>query len=408
MVDTKKLPKGICWREDKQLFMARFTFEGKTHTFYDKDLKKITKTLENKKYEIQHGLAGTADKISLDTWFNEWLNQYKSSSIKETSFVHYQNLYSCYVQAALGKKHLSKIKPVHVQRLVNDMAQRGLSVGTIQSTKALLVAVFQAAVQNDLVLKNACVGVNLPSAQAEEPRVLSLDEQAKLLAHIEKERWQGYAPLFIIMLGAGLRLGEALGLTWDNVDFETREIVVEKTLIYIKDRKDGVSKFKFQSPKSEASKRTIPLVKEVADALKSQRIAQMRLRSALGQKWKSVDGFELLVFTTSKGTPIQETRVRKVLNKIVEEINEEEKARAQAEEREPIIMEHVHPHSLRHSFATRAIENHMQAKTLQRILGHSKLELTMNLYVHSTKEKQREDMDLLEGVFSVPKICNLV
>ena len=60
------------------------------------------------------------------------------------------------------------------------------------------------------------------------------------------------------------------------------------------------------------------------------------------------------------------------------------------------------------SFATRAIENNMQPKTLQRILGHSKLELTMNLYVHSTKEKQREDMDLLEGVFSVPKICNLV
>ena len=152
--------------------------------------------------------------------------------------------------------------------------------------------------------------------------------------------------------------------------------------------------------KSEAGKRTVPLVKEAVDALQRQRVAQIRLCLAMGPRWKDVRGFELLAFTTSQGTPFQESAIRKMLVKVVAEINAEEAARAQEEGREPFVFEHIHPHTLRHSFATRAIERGMVPKTLQRILGHSTLELTMNLYVHSTKEKQREDMDLLEGVFS--------
>ena len=87
--------------------------------------------------------------------------------------------------------------------------------------------------------------------------------------------------------------------------------------------------------------------------------------------------------------------------KVGAEIKAEETARAQEEGREPsFVFEHIHPHTLRHSFATRAIERGMVPKTLQRILGHSKLEMTMNLYVHATAEQKRADMDLLEGVFS--------
>ena len=372
--NSKQLPRGISYRADKDLYMGRFTFEGKTYTFYEKDLKKITKTLENKRYEIQHGLAGAADKISLDTWFSEWMNQYKRTSVKETSYNNYQNLYSCYVQPSLGKKHLKQIKPVHIQRLFNDLSQKGLSAGTLSSVKALLSAVFQTAVHNDLVVKNACTGVKLPAAKAEEPRVLTIDEQVILLNHMDKERWQTYAPLITVMLATGLRLGEALALTWDCVDFDNREIVVEKTLVYVKDISTGSFMFKFQSPKSEAGKRTIPLVKEAVDALQRQRVAQMRLRLAMGPRWKSVEGFELLAFTTSQGTPLQESAIRKMLVKVVAEINAEETARAQEKGREPFVFEHIHPHTLRHSFATRAIECGMVPKTLQRILGHSKLE----------------------------------
>lgn len=396
----KKLPKGVSWREDKQLFMGRFTFEGRTYCFYDRDLKKITKTLEEKRYEIQHGLAGAADKISLDTWFWEWLSQYKVGTVKETSYNNYKNLYCCYVQPSLGKKRLKQVKPVHVQRLFNDLSQKGLAAGTLSSVKALLSAVFHTAVLNDLVLKNACAGVKLPAAKAGEPRVLTIDEQAILLNHMEKDRWQTYAPLITVMLATGLRLGEALALTWDCVDLDNRELVVEKTLVYVKDISTGSFKFKFQSPKSEAGKRIIPLVKEAVDALRRQRSAQMRLRLAMGPKWKSMEEFELLAFTTSQGTPLQESAIRKMLVKVVAEINAEEAARAQEEGREPFVFEHIHPHTLRHSFATRAIERGMVPKTLQRILGHSKLELTMNLYVHSTAEQKRADMDLLEGVFS--------
>lgn len=400
MADKKKLPKGITWREDKKTFMARFTFQGKAYTFYDKDLKKITETLEKKRYEIKNGLAGSAEKVTLDTWFAAWMNEYKRLSVRETSFNNYQNLYGCYVQPALGKRHLTQIRPHDIQQLFGSMYQKGLSVGTITSVKALLSALFQTAVQNDLVRKNVCTGVKVPAAQAEEPRVLTIDEQATLLRQMDKEKWQTYGPLVTLMLATGLRLGEALALTWDCVDFENRTLIVDKTLVYVKDTKTGSFVFKTQPPKTAAGKRTIPLVKEAVTALQRQRVAQMRLRLAMGAKWESIAGLEMLAFTTSRGTPLQESTVRKMLVKVVAEINAEEAARAQDEGREPLVFEHIHPHTLRHSFATRAIERGMEPKTLQRIMGHSKLELTMNLYVHSTSEKKREDMDLLEGVFS--------
>jgi len=217
---------------------------------------------------------------------------------------------------------------------------------------------------------------------------------------MEKDRRQSYAPLITVMLATGLRLGEALALTWDCVDFESRELVVEKTLVYVKDISTSSFMFKFSYPKSEAGKRTISLVKEAVEALHRQRVAQMRLRLSMGPRWKNVEGFESLVFTTSQGTPLQESAIRKMLVKVVAEINAEEAARAQKEGREPLVFEHIHPKTLRHSFTTKATERGMEPKTLQRIMGHSKLELTMNLYVHSTVEKKQEDMNLLAGVFS--------
>lgn len=396
----RTLPKGVTWLPKKNLYMGRFCFQGEKFTMYDPDLKGIKKKLADKRYEVEHGLSGKCDKISLDSWFKAWMDKYKRLSVRETSFNNYQNLYNCYVQPTLGKRYLTQIRPHDIQQLFGTMFQKGLSVGTITSVKALLSALFETAVQNDLVRKNICAGVKVPVAEVEEPRVLTIDEQAMLLRQMEKEKWQTYGPLVTLMLATGLRLGEALSITWDCVDFENKTLTVDKNLVYVRDTQTGSYVFKIQPPKTAAGKRVIPLVKEAVNALQRQRVVQMRLRLAMGSKWQSIAGFEMLAFTTSHGTPIQESAVRKTLVKVVAEINAEEAARAQEAGREPFVFEHIHPHTLRHSFATRAIERGMEAKTLQRIMGHSKLELTMNLYVHSTAEKKREDMDLLEGVFS--------
>ena len=141
------------------------------------------------------------------------------------------------------------------------------------------------------------------------------------------------------------------------------------------------------------------MLSEVARALKRQKIAQNRLRLFMGPDWEPLGGFENLVFTKAKGTPFQAGDIRRFLNRIVEAINKEETEQAEKARREPVLMAHIHPHALRHSFATRAIENNMPPKTLQKIMGHAKLELTMDLYVHVTDQTLENDMQRLEGIF---------
>lgn len=396
----KELPKGITWREDKQTYMARFTYQGKSYTFYGKDLKKLTKKLADKRYEAEHGLAGSADKITLDRWYQTWLEDYKIPNIKETSVNTYKQMYSCYIQKELGSRYLKQIKPVHIQKVYNAMLERGFAPKTVSILQAMLYNIFEFAVKNDLIVKNPCNGITRPKKKKAEVEALSAGEQDTLLHYLGKSKWKHYKPLVITLLGTGMRIGECLGLTWDDIDFRNMEIHINKTLVYVKDLGTGKYTFKFQTPKTKNSIRTIPMLSDVASALKQQSMNQKRLKVYMGAEWQPLQDFQDMVFTSFKGTPCQESKIRKHLVKIVAEINAAEKALAEQQNREPIIMKHIKPHMFRHTFATRCFENDMPPKTVQHILGHSSINLTMDLYTHMSGDKKKEDMKKLEGMFS--------
>lgn len=399
--NKKKLPKGITWREDKQLYMARFTYQGTPFTFYDKDLKTIKKTLSDKRYEIEHGLQGKADKITLNAWYKTWLNEYKIPTVKETTIHTYKQLYSCYLESTLGNHILSKIKPVQIQKIYNTLLDNGLSAKSVANIQGMLYDIMEIACKNDLIIKNPCKGVTRPAIEKTKRRVLSVEEQYTLLSYLKKKKWKPYEPLIITLLGTGMRIGEALGLTWNDIDFDNNQISINKTLVYVKDIKTGKYMFKYQSPKSRDSMRTIPMLSDVATALKHQRTYQKRIHLYMGCEWKPIQGFEDIIFTSYKGRPHQECDIRNFLINIVAEINSDEKILAEKENREPIIMEHIHPHALRHTFATRCFEHDMPPKTVQSFLGHATVQLTMDLYTHISEEKKHTDMQKLEGLFNV-------
>lgn len=396
----KELPKGISYRADKDLYMARFMYQGESHTSYHKDLKSAKKWLADAKYEAEHGLKGAADKVSLNVWHQTWMDDFKRPNLKPTSIRTYEQIYDSYISPALGGMHLAKIKTLHIQKLVNSLVDDELSPKFIKGIVGVLSDMLEIACDNDLIIKNPVKAVTLPKPDDVERRVLTADEQNTLLTYAKKDKWRQYEPMLVTLLGTGMRIGECLALTWDDIDFENNIISVNKTLTYIKSSKDEKCRFSYQSPKTKSGIRTIPLLSEVTRALKRQRAAQARLRLFMGPAWEPLCGFENLVFTKPKGTPYQVGDIRRFLNRIVEEINKEETAQAEKERREPVLMAHVHPHALRHSFATRAIENNMPPKTLQKIMGHAKLELTMDLYVHVTDQTLENDMQRLEGIFN--------
>ena len=155
----------------------------------------------------------------------------------------------------------------------------------------------------------------------------------------------------------------------------------------------------FHSPKTKTSSRTIRLLDSTLELLKLHKQKQEGEKTALGDGWQPIEDGEDLVFTTKNGKPVRGLNVAETLNHYVEQINRKEETAAKAEGREPVAFERITPHTLRHTFATRAFESGIPPKVVQQILGHSSLEMTMDLYTHVTEDVQAREIQKLSLFF---------
>ena len=134
----KKLPAGITQRPDGR-YMARFQYKGEQYTLYHKtSVKQLVKDMNNMKYELEHGLYASAKKVKVDDWYNAWMNEYKAHTVKKSTFDLYDTYYNIYIKNILGKKIIQDLKPIHIQKLYNDMAKRGLKENTIKKVNSII------------------------------------------------------------------------------------------------------------------------------------------------------------------------------------------------------------------------------------------------------------------------------
>lgn len=392
--NKKPLPKGISLRKDGR-YQGRFTFNGKRYTIYSRELKDLEKKMADAKYELEHGIYGTCLDITLNHWFDIWMKEYKLLTVKNSTILLYSLNYERYVKKNIGDRLLKDIKTIHIQKVYNEMYSQGLSLGTIQIVNSILNNLFSQAVKNDYLMKNPCMGVILPKEEKKEPRVLTFYEQKMFLTAISGNF---YEPLYQIALCTGLRIGEISALTWSDIDLEQKTLSVTKTLLYQKDYQTGAYGFRYQTPKSGSSKRMLPLIPDAVEILEKHKQAQQAFILANQKSWRPLPGMENLVFTTRNGTPLQEAHVIKRLIAITAKMNQMEQEIAAAEGRTPCVFENITPHTLRHSFATRAFENGLAARTVQELLGHSSMNLTMDLYTHVTNDMKNREMQKMEEI----------
>ena len=130
-------------------------------------------------------------------------------------------------------------------------------------------------------------------------------------------------------------------------------------------------------------------------SVKEALIEQKKKRSKLNNV--TIDGYSDFVFSTCTGNPYFQDNIRKVIKSTIDRMNEEERKQAESDEREPVVFEYFTPHCMRHTFATRCYERGVREKVVQKILGHSKLDMTLNVYTHTTDEMVGEDIKKLEG-----------
>ena len=257
------LPPGIMQRKSG-IYRGRFYYKGETYTKDNADLKKLVQEMEDLRYEVKHGLKGKGDNITLDTWFDIWLNTHKKRTIKESTQVRYDDFYRRYIKKQIGKQRVADFNPIILERLLQNMADDDYSTKTIRDVYNILNAMFKYAVHNRILTFNPCAGVEVPKTKTKQIRVLTVKEQREVLEHA-KERI--HENLIQVALGTGMRGGELLGLTWDDVDFRKREISVNKTLVYIKDKETKKYVFKYQTPKTKNSVRTVIMPQFLCDEM---------------------------------------------------------------------------------------------------------------------------------------------
>lgn len=394
-VDNKgrKLPDGFSQRPDGR-YMARFTFKGERYTLYDKELNRLKEKVNEKKYNLEHDIFCKTNKITLNKWAEQWIETYYKGRVKPTTLVQKKYQYKHYVGGTVGKMFLQDIKPLHIRNLYNEMSKT-LSKSVIASTNSFLNLMFAAAIENGLISSNPAYRAmnHLKFKPGEERRVLTQEEQKRFFDFIkEKEQWRKYVPMFTIAFGTGVRFGELMGLTWDNVDFEKNLILIRKQIKYEKFEGDITATFHVMTPKTVRSVRDIPMTAVVRESFLQQKEMQKRKNIPV----QRVGDYDNFVFTSVNGYPYTLTVFARKINDIVKGINREETQRAREENRVPFVFDSFHPHATRHTFATRAFEAGMKPKVIQEILGHSEIDTTMNFYTHVTEKTKLDEIELLE------------
>jgi integrase len=272
-----------------------------------------------------------------------------------------------------GAVTLDRLRPSDVEALLVAKRDAGLSDSTVRLIYTVCRAVLDIAVRDGLVRRNVVAAVKRPTIKRNEARYLTPGEVGRLLEAATDDRLQ---PLIVLMLGSGLRRGEALALHWRDVDLTARHVRVRWTLARV-DRA-----LVFDEPKTERSRRFVSLPLPVVETLVRHKAALAAERLA-AVAWTPWEGHDDLVFPTHIGTPTDPRNALRAFDSIAERAG----------------LAGVHLHTLRHSTASALIASGAHIRVVQELLGHSSYGITADIYSHVAVEQQREAAARLGEVF---------
>jgi integrase len=264
-----------------------------------------------------------------------------------------------HLSPALGHLELRALQTNQIQRMMNEKIQSGLSPRTVELMLVTLKLALKQAVAEGFVSRNVADHAKRPKPGRKEIRVLTVDEMNSLMAAARKDR---IGILYFVMLGTGLRIGEALALTWKNVDLTKRQLTVAEGVVTSKMPDTNKRATLVQDPKTAQGVRDIPIPENLVPLLRKWRLRQIREHLLLGKAYQRSGR----VFTSSLGTPLIQRNAARKLATLAEQCN----------------IPHVNPHALRHTFATRLLEGGVHPKVVQELLGHADITLTLNTYSH--------------------------
>ena len=375
----KELGVGIGQRKDGR-YEARAIVNGVKIALYDFNLSELKREFEREKEKAKRSNVVHCPDVTVMEWFNAWFEQYKKPTLKPTGVDTYKRKFVNTYGEQLGFVKVKELNQFVIQTATSELVNKGYKFKSIRDALSVLKLMLDAAVGNCIIDYNPALGIIVPTyaETKEERRVLSKQEQKMFLDKIESSF---YKELYHFMLLTGVRVGEMGSLQWSDIDFENQFINIGTSLTchYVKGKKTLV----ITTPKTKNSFRKIPFFGETKQILLAQKEKQKKLKEQLGDRWRGSEelGSVNLVFTTSMGSPVTRYVLEHDMRQVSKDINTLELYNAAREGRETVAFDHLHPHALRHTFATRCFEKGMGVETVQKIMGHANINMTMS-YTH--------------------------
>ena len=394
------LRKGEAGREQDSRYSYSYTDPlGRRKWIYALDLQTLR---EKEKKLMRDQLDGldlyAAGKATVNNTFDRYIST--KYDLRDSTRNGYLYTYNKFVRPTFGKRKLVDVKFSDVIHFYLHLLNvDGLALGTLDSVHSVLHPTFELAVRDDIIRKNPSDGVMREISKKSGKnrgirRALTMDQQRAFMEYMAGHPvFYHWWPLFTILLGTGCRIGECLGLRWEDLDFENNVISINHAVTYYRSASQGRQLMSISLPKTESGIRTIPMLDVVKEAFKMEREQQIDMLGGLNEQ--IIDGMSGFVFQNADGHVPNPQTVNRTIKRIVETYNFEELLNAAKEKRDPELIPNFSCHVLRHTFATRLCEAESNLKVIQSVMGHKSIETTMDIYAEATEEKKQETFDNL-------------
>lgn len=291
-------------------------------------------------------------------WLNEWLNYYVTPTTKEQTYKKYLYIANHYIITEFGNCDISELSPIALQRFIVKLNEKELSANTINLFLSVIKSSLKRAAQLGILNEDPSSNLIRPKIREKRVTCFSKEEQKKIEKYVcEKNNPKLFG--IILCLYTGIRIGELLALEWCDVDMQKGVIYISKTCS--DDWSFGHYVKILDFPKTECAQRAIPIPKQLMQKLKEQ-------------KKRTIGNF---VISGKSEYGIGIRSYQRTFKNLLKKLD----------------IKHRGFHSLRHTFATRALECGMDIKTLSEILGHKNANVTLKRYAHSLIEHKREMMN---------------